>query len=626
MSDSTSSAPVTGTELIESDIEEYLRQHQDKELLRFVFCGSVDDGKSTLIGRLLHDTKGIYEDQLNAVKRASKTDDSEIDFSLFTDGLKAEREQGITIDVAYRYFSTAKRKFIVADTPGHVQYTRNMATGASTANVAVILIDARLGVLQQSRRHAYIASLLGIPHIAVAVNKMDLVDFAQERFEEIKEDFSAVASKLDLPDVTYLPISAKQGDNVVSASSKLSWFDGPTMLDYLEAVPVAHDRNLDDFRFPVQLAIRPDLNYRGFAGQIASGRVSPGDEVMVLPSRKRSRVRSVDTFEGELDRAEAPLGVTLRLEDEIDISRGDMIVHPDNLPHVGRRFDAMLVWMSERPLDAKRSYLVKHTTQYVRANVDDVAWQLDLETLERVEGKTLSLNDIGRVRVHTHRPLFFDGYEGNHGTGAFIVIDSVTNDTVAAGMIVEPSADAGTLVDSDQSSHVSRAERVERCGCRGGTVWLTGPAASGKTAVAYALERMLFDAGATATVVDANDGVSADLGRAGTEMPAEAAELARRLADCGVIAIFAFQSPGAKDRARVRDLAVATDAFIEVSIGADAANATAPAGGSGKPSETGGEGEAPGEPATELSLDGKDPESAAASVLTELRARKWLPR
>lgn len=615
MSEPTSSAksPVTGAELIESDIEEYLRQHQEKELLRFVFCGSVDDGKSTLIGRLLHDTKGIYEDQLSAVKRASKIDDSEIDFSLFTDGLKAEREQGITIDVAYRYFSTAKRKFIVADTPGHVQYTRNMATGASTANVAVILIDARLGVLQQSRRHAYIASLLGIPHVAVAVNKMDLVDFDEAKFDEIKRDFSAVASKLDLPDVTYLPISAKQGDNVVSASPKLSWYDGPTMLDYLEAVPVAQDRNLDDFRFPVQLAVRPDLNYRGFAGQIASGLVRPGDEVMVLPSRKRSRVRSVDTFEGELQRAEAPMGVTLRLEDEIDVSRGDMIVHPDNLPYIGQRFDAMLVWMSERPLEAQRSYFLKHTTQYIRANVDDVAWQLDLETLERIEGKTLSLNDIGRVRVHTHRPLFFDGYERNHGTGAFILIDSVTNDTVAAGMILDPSADAGTLVDSDQSTHVSRAERVERCGCRGGTIWLTGPAGCGKTAVAYALERMLFDAGATASVVDANDSVSTDLGRAGADMPAEAAELARRLADCGVIAIFAFQSPNAADRSRVRTLAGSGDTFIEISIGV-AADATKPGLAAG------------GENATELSLDGKDPESTAASVLSELRMRNWLPR
>ena len=618
MSEPTDSLRPSGADLIESDIEEYLRQHQEKELLRFVFCGSVDDGKSTLIGRLLHDTKGIYEDQLSAVKRASKTDDSEIDFSLFTDGLKAEREQGITIDVAYRYFSTAKRKFIVADTPGHVQYTRNMATGASTANVAVILIDARLGVLQQSRRHAYIASLLGIPHVAVAINKMDLVDFRQDRFEEIKEDFSAVASKLGLSDVTYLPISAKRGDNVVSASPRLSWYEGKNLLEYLEAVPVAHDRNLVDFRFPVQLAMRPDLNYRGFAGQIASGVVSPGDEVMVLPSRKRSRVLSVDTFEGELERAEAPLGVIVRIEDEIDISRGDMIVHPDNVPHVGQRFDAMVVWMSERPLDAQRSYFLKHTTQYVRANIDDVAWHLDLESLERVEGATLSLNDIGRVRVHAHRPLFFDGYERNHGTGAFVVIDSVTNDTVAAGMIIEPSADAGTLVDSDQSSHVSRAERAERCGCRGGVVWLTGPAGSGKTAVAYTLERMLFDAGATATVVDADDGVSAGVGRAGTKMPAEAAELARRLADCGVVAIFAFQSPDAADRARVRDLAPANDGFLEVNVGAAPASSADSARDSAAPDT--------GERAAELSLDGKDPESAAASVLTELRARHWLLR
>lgn len=489
------------SELIESDIEAYLEQHQSKELLRFVAVGSVDDGKSTLIGRLLHDTHGVYEDQLSAVKRASKQADIEIDFSLFTDGLKAEREQGITIDVAYRYFSTEKRKFIIADTPGHVQYTRNMATGASTANVAIILIDARLGVLQQSRRHAYIASLLGIPHLFVCINKMDLVDYDQKRFEEIRAEFASFARRLGFKDLTFIPISALRGHNVVHPSEHMGWYSeagGKTLLAHLETVPIAEDRNLTDLRFPVQYVLRPNLDYRGFAGQIASGRIKAGDEVLVLPSLRSSRVKSIDTFDGSLDEAFAPMSVTLRLEDEVDISRGDMLVHAAERPKVAQNFEAMLVWMSETPLDVGRSYFIKHTAQYVRAEVHEVVSHTDLETLEATAAEGLKLNEIGRVRVRAHRPLFIDSYGQNRATGAFIVIDSVTNDTVAAGMIVDSARATLEARDGDHSQ-VSELERRGRLGHGARLIEL--PASLKQ--LGFAVERVLFDRGyLTVTVAD----------------------------------------------------------------------------------------------------------------------------
>ncbi|MCA9644096.1 MAG: sulfate adenylyltransferase subunit CysN [Myxococcales bacterium] len=497
------------SELIEQDIEAYLEQHQNKELLRFVAVGSVDDGKSTLIGRLLHDTHGVYEDQLSAVKRASKQTDIEIDFSLFTDGLKAEREQGITIDVAYRYFSTENRKFIIADTPGHVQYTRNMATGASTANVAIILIDARLGVLQQSRRHAYIASLLGIPHLFVCINKMDLVDYDQRRFEEIREEFSLFARRLGFKDVTFIPISALRGHNVVHTSDQMPWYSeagGKTLLAHLETVPIAEDRNLSDLRFPVQYVQRPNLDYRGLAGQIASGRIKRGDEIVVLPSLRTSRVKSIDTFDGTLDEAFAPMSVTLRLEDEVDVSRGDMLVHASERPKVAQNFEAMLVWMSEAPLDVGKSYFIKHTAQYVRAEVSEVLSHTDLETLEPTQASGLALNEIGRVRVKAHRPLFIDIYSQNRATGAFIVIDSVTNDTVAAGMIVDSgqtSAEGSSPGDGalDQGSQVSALERRQRLGHAALLIELPGDAATSKQ-LGFALERVLFDRNYLAVTVD----------------------------------------------------------------------------------------------------------------------------
>ena len=510
-------------DLVERDVEAYLRQHEQKELLRFVAVGSVDDGKSTLIGRLLHDTHGLYEDQLEAVKRASikgatrgAQAESDIDFSLFTDGLKAEREQGITIDVAYRYFSTDKRKFIIADTPGHVQYTRNMATGASTANVAVILIDARLGILPQSRRHAYIASLLGIPHLLVCVNKMDLREYDRAVYESIREEFAAFTRQLAFHDVTFVPISALRGDNVVHASEKMPWWDGGTLLHVLETLPIAGDRNLEDFRYPVQYVIRPDLTYRGFASQVSSGVVRVGDEVMALPSKKRSRVVSIDTFDGPKEEAFAPMSVSLRLADEIDVSRGDMLVHPDNQPRMTDRFAAMVVWMSERPLEADRSYLLKHTTRVVRATIDRVEALTDPETLQPRPATTLGLNDIAQITVRCQKQLFHDPYRKNRSTGAFILIDSITNDTVAAGMILEAAPDpAQESRDRQGAGHrVTPAERHTRLGQSGATIIITAPDRYEAQSRALQIERALFDAGRVAIVVEDRTALS-DCARAG---------------------------------------------------------------------------------------------------------------
>lgn len=505
------------TEIVTPEnIEAYLEQHQTKELLRFVTVGSVDDGKSTLIGRLLHDTHGVYEDQLSAVKQASSQRgaiDEEIDFSLFTDGLKAEREQGITIDVAYRYFSTERRKFIIADTPGHEQYTRNMATGASTANVGIILIDARLGVQRQSRRHAYIASLLGIPRLLVAVNKMDLREFQQQVFDDIVRDFSEFAKGLSFKEVKFIPISAKLGDNVVHPSKRMPWARQETLLEYLETVPVAGDRNVENFRFPVQNVIRPNLDYRGFAGEVASGVIKKGDTVMVLPSRKTSKVRSIDTFDGELDEAYPPMAVTLRLADEIDISRGDMLVHPKDLPSVGNRFRAHVVWMSETPLDRGKSYLMKHTTHIGRANVEAIDSVMDLKTLTSQPAEGMGLNDIGLLRISSHRPIFFDPYDTNRSTGAFILIDSITNNTVAAGMIVEasgpPSSKDAVEGGALGKSQVSSTERALVAKQRGALVAVSG---DGADDFAYQLERAIYDRARLSCVLDPDTVGAGDIG------------------------------------------------------------------------------------------------------------------
>jgi bifunctional enzyme CysN/CysC len=416
------------------------------EMLRFATAGSVDDGKSTLIGRLLYDSKAIFEDQFESIERTSRDrGDEYTNLALLTDGLRAEREQGITIDVAYRYFATPKRKFVIADTPGHVQYTRNMVTGASTADLALVLVDARNGVVEQSRRHAFLASLLRVPHLVLCVNKMDLVDYERDTFERIKDDFRSFAAKLDVHDLSFIPISALQGDNVVNRSSNMPWYEGTSLLHYLEEVFIASDRNLIDARFPVQYVIRPmsgdHHDYRGYAGTVAGGVLKPGDEVVVLPSGFTSTIASIDTGDGPVAEAFSPMSVTITLTDDIDISRGDMICRPHNQPHVGQDIDAMVCWMSDHArLAPKTKYHIKHTTRTARALVKGLQYRLDVNTLHRDhDAQTLDLNEIGRVSLRTTQPLFFDDYRRNRDTGSFILIDEAANTTVAAGMIMGPS-------------------------------------------------------------------------------------------------------------------------------------------------------------------------------------------
>ncbi len=434
------------------NIKAYLDADERKSLLRLLTAGSVDDGKSTLIGRLLFDSKKLYEDQLQALERDSKrvgnAGAGEIDYALLLDGLKAEREEGITIDVAYRYFSTNLRKFIIADTPGHEQYTRNMITGGSTANLAIILVDARTGVITQTRRHTFLVSLLGIKHIVLAVNKMDLVDFSEEVFNKIKGEYLELTNQLGIEDVTCFPISAKEGDNVVEKSERTPWFDGTSLLQYLETVPIDQDRNMQDFRFPVQYVLRPNLDFRGFSGKVASGVIRKGDEIMALPSRKTSRVKSIVTYEGELDYAFCPQCVTITLEDEIDISRGEMLVKPDNLPFIGRHIQSKLVWMDEEPMDRSKQFFLKANTNTTRATISAIDYRIDVNTMEHLEGKDFKLNEIGQVQITTAKTLFFDAYKQNRATGAFILIDPITNNTCAVGMI-EKQLDEADLLQED---------------------------------------------------------------------------------------------------------------------------------------------------------------------------------
>jgi bifunctional enzyme CysN/CysC len=410
-----------------------------RELLRFATAGSVDDGKSTLIGRLLHDSGAVADDQLAAVERASRG--KQVDLSLLTDGLRAEREQGITIDVAYRYFSTPRRSFVVADTPGHLQYTRNMVTGASTADLAIVLVDARKGLVEQSRRHAFVATLLRVPHLVVAVNKMDLAGWSQDVFERIRDDVERFAAKLEVHDLTLVPVSALHGDNVVERSAHMPWYEGPTLLHHLENVHVAGDRNLIDARFPVQYVIRPQSashpDYRGYAGTVASGVFKPGDEVLVLPSGLTTRITAIDTADGPVAEAFPPMAVTLLLEDDLDVSRGDLVCRPHNAPAVTQDLEAMVCWLSERPLEPGRKLALKHTTRWVRAVVKDVRYGVDVDTLHRREVDELALNDIGRVVLRTTVPVLADPYRRNRATGGFVLVDEATNVTVGAGMVVE---------------------------------------------------------------------------------------------------------------------------------------------------------------------------------------------
>lgn len=438
------------SDLIEQDILAYLNEHENKELLRFLTCGSVDDGKSTLIGRLLHDTKMIYEDQLAAITKDSKksgTTGEEVDLALLVDGLQSEREQGITIDVAYRYFSTSKRKFIIADTPGHEQYTRNMATGASTCDLAIILVDARAGVKTQTRRHSFIVSLLGIKHVVVAVNKMDLVDYSEETYEQIKKDYLEFAQELNIPDIRFAPMSALKGDNVVNKSESMSWYQGESLMQMLESVQIVADRNLADFRMPVQYVNRPHLNYRGFAGTIASGIVRKGDSITAMPSGKTSKVKSIDTFDGEIDEAFAPMSITLTLEDEIDISRGDVIVASDNRPEVAQAVKAHVVWMGEEGLAPGKLYDFKLGTKTTSGQFNEIDYRINVNSLEHEQTDAVALNEIAVCDLQLNSPVVIERYETNKYLGSFIVVDRLTNVTVGAGMIVSAAKESAAQTD-----------------------------------------------------------------------------------------------------------------------------------------------------------------------------------
>lgn len=550
------------SELISQDILAYLAQHERKELLRFLTCGNVDDGKSTLIGRLLHDSKMIYEDHLEAITRDSKkvgTTGEEVDLALLVDGLQAEREQGITIDVAYRYFSTTKRKFIIADTPGHEQYTRNMATGASTCDLAIILVDARHGVENQTRRHSYIASLLGIRHLVVAINKMDLKDYDEQVYNEIKDDYLAFAKQinLDTSSLYFVPMSALKGDNVVNRSAHTPWYAGQTLMEILESVDVSGDLNHRDMRFPVQYVNRPNLNFRGFAGTLASGSLRKGDAITVLPSGRSSQVKSIVTFDGELEQAIAGQAITLTLEDEIDISRGDLIVSAQDTVCSSDHFDAMLVWLGEEPLLPGKRYDFKRATSYIPGNVSAIEHQVDVNTLAHNSASSLQLNEVGRVKVSLDAPLALDDYQANRTTGAFIVIDRLTNISVGAGMIIAPdSASGGKRVIA--KSRVSRDERTLRLGQQAVTVLFSGLSGAGKSTLAYAVERKLFDTGRAVYVLDGqnlrhdiNKGLPLD--RAGrAENWRRAAQVARQFNEAGLITLAAFVAPDAEGREQAR--------------------------------------------------------------------------
>ncbi|TVQ25347.1 MAG: adenylyl-sulfate kinase [Spirochaetaceae bacterium] len=585
-----------------------------RELLRFTTAGSVDDGKSTLIGRLLLDSHAVHDDQIDGLRRAaSLRGETEMDLALITDGLKAEREQRITIDVAYRYFSTARRSFIIADTPGHEQYTRNMVTGASTADLAIILVDARSGVLPQSRRHGLIASLLGIQHLVVAVNKMDLVEFAQEVFDSVVVEYTEFSSRLDIHDVTFIPVSALHGDNVVTRSARTPWYDGPSILHHLETVTISADRNLVDFRFPVQTVIRPHQDFRGLAGTVISGTIKPGEAVVALPSAIETRVKRVSTHAGALDEAVAGQAVVIELEDQIDAGRGDMIVRAHNVPTVARELEAMLCWMDdERPLSTSTGYILQHGPRAVRARVTDVLYRIDVETLHRVTVDTLRLNEIGRVAITASAPIFYDAYHDNRANGGFVLIDPTTHRTVAAGMLrhasdatasrgapfdrdagagaagapgVGPAPDAPVAVRRGRSGAVSpnvvwepdvvdRDAREARNAHAASVIWFTGLSGSGKSTLARGIESQLFDDGRQVIRLDGDNvrhGLCGDLGFSEADREENirrVAEVAKLFFEAGQIVLCSFISPYARDRAFARSL-IPAGRFIEVYVRCD---------------------------------------------------------
>jgi bifunctional enzyme CysN/CysC len=554
------------------DINEFLNQDEKKDLLRILTAGSVDDGKSTLIGRLLFDSKKLYEDQLAALQRDTKkvgNAGEEIDYALLLDGLKAEREQGITIDVAYRYFSTNKRKFIIADTPGHEQYTRNMITGGSTANLAIILVDARAGIITQTKRHTYLISLLGIKHVVLAVNKMDLVNYSQVTYDAIVKDYENFVAQLGITDIHPIPLSALKGDNVVDVSKNMDWYQGRCLLNFLENVYISSDRNFEDFRYPVQYVLRPNLDFRGFSGKVASGIVKKGDEIMVLPSLKKSKVKGIHTYEGEINEAFAPQGITITLEDEIDISRGDMIVHPNNQPRFERHFEAMLVWMDEKEMDINSQFIIKHTTKTTKARIDKLQYKIDVNTLEEYQVTNLVLNEIGRAIITTNLPLAFDPYKKNRNTGSFILIDPITHNTCAVGMIIDKLDKKNLysrITDMDQekmnkgNSLITDKDRQNRYGQKGQTIWITGLHGSGKRNLAYTLEKKLFEEGKIVVVLDGAS-VRAGLSHELEYTPSDRAEHLRRVAHMcnllnnqGIITICAFISPLASIRQQIKTI------------------------------------------------------------------------
>ena len=560
------------SDLISNDIDAYLKAHENKSLLRFITCGSVDDGKSTLIGRLLYESKMIFEDQLTALEQDSKkvgTQGENIDFALLVDGLAAEREQGITIDVAYRFFATEHRKFIVADTPGHEQYTRNMATGASTADLAVLLIDARQGVLTQTKRHAFIASQLGVGHIVLAVNKMDLVDYSENVFNEIVEDFKAFAAQLDIPNLHAIPVSALVGDNIVDGSRFMPWYEGPSLLGYLEGVDVEAEETSLPFRMPVQWVNRPDLDFRGYAGRIAGGIIRPGDDIRVLPSGKQSKIARIVTMDSDLDEAVSGQSVTLTLTDEIDISRGDVIATSETPPEISDQFDTTIIWLSEEPMLPGRSYRMKTSSRLVSATVNAPKHKTDVNTLQKLPAKTLQLNEIGNCTLAVDRPIAFDSYAKNRQTGSFILIDRMTNNTVGMGMINFPLRRAANI--HWQNLDINKAANAEQKGQNPAVLWFTGLSGSGKSTIANEVQRRLYATGRHSFILDGDNvrhGLNRDLGFTDAdrvENIRRVAEVSKLMVEAGLITLVSFISPFRAERELARNL-MEEGEFIEIFV------------------------------------------------------------
>ncbi len=560
------------SDLISNDIDAYLKAHENKSLLRFITCGSVDDGKSTLIGRLLYESKMIFEDQLTALEQDSKkvgTQGENIDFALLVDGLAAEREQGITIDVAYRFFATEHRKFIVADTPGHEQYTRNMATGASTADLAVLLIDARQGVLTQTKRHAFIASQLGVRHIVLAVNKMDLVDYSENVFNEIVEDFNVFVAQIDISNLHAIPVSALVGDNVVDGSRFMPWYEGPSLLGYLEGVDVEAEETSLPFRMPVQWVNRPDLDFRGYAGRIAGGIIRPGDDIRVLPSGKQSKIARIVTMDSDLDEAVSGQSVTLTLTDEIDISRGDVIATSETPPEISDQFDTTIIWLSEEPMLPGRSYRMKTSSRLVSATVNAPKHKTDVNTLQKLPAKTLQLNEIGNCTLAVDRPIAFDSYAENRQTGSFILIDRMTNNTVGMGMINFPLRRAANI--HWQNLDINKAANAEQKGQNPAVLWFTGLSGSGKSTIANEVQRRLYATGRHSFILDGDNvrhGLNRDLGFTDAdrvENIRRVAEVSKLMVEAGLITLVSFISPFRAERELARNL-MEEGEFIEIFV------------------------------------------------------------